>query len=103
MITLLIILIGLGIIGYVWRKHGTYELFSAIFGVCTFGSIFFMTALLIGKHNPEEISREDHSYEIYSLRNTDNMQGSFFLGSGSINQREYYYMFAKNKRGGFIR
>jgi hypothetical protein len=41
--------------------------------------------------------------EIVSLNNQSTLSGSFILGSGTISNREYYFMFAKNSEGGFYR
>ncbi|MFW6310839.1 MAG: hypothetical protein ACOC1K_01240 [Nanoarchaeota archaeon] len=34
-------------------------------------------------------------YEIVSLKNSNQISGSFFIGSGYINNKEYYHVFAK--------
>jgi len=47
----------------------------------------------------EELSRVEKSYNIYSLRNEDGISGTFFLGSGSIENEIYYVVLAKNKHG----
>jgi len=69
-------------------------------------SIAAMVIFPIVSYNypPIEKRRIDHKVEIYSLRNTENLQGQFFfLGGGYIDQQEYYYMFIKDEKGGFNR
>lgn len=48
-------------------------------------------------------SRNNHSTPIYSLNNSQSIQGSFFLGTGHIQQTENYFMFTKDERGGYSR
>lgn len=48
----------------------------------------------------EYVQRE---VEIYSLFNSSQISGNFFLGSGSIDNEEYYFCFEKDENGVFRR
>jgi len=50
-----------------------------------------------------EVSRTDCNSPIYSLKNVNDIEGTFCLGSGYINSQEYYYMFQKFGDGGLRR
>lgn len=100
MLTLIIILAALGAGIYFSIKEQGPQPF---FGLLVLGSVLITITLVIGSEFMVEHSRADKTYQIYSLRNDSSINGSFFLGSGQINRREYYYMFAKNSRGGYIR
>jgi len=50
-----------------------------------------------------EIGRVDHFREIVSVRNQNDLGGQFFLGSGHVDSREYYYFFAKTDNHSLIR
>ena len=114
MITLIIALLTLAVYGFIihdlctdrWRDFGIYML--ALLGISAttlISGLILAAAFGIGQSSllAVEVNRKDAQYSIYSLRNTDNISGSFFLGSGRIDSNEYYYMFAKNERGGYIR
>jgi len=69
--------------------------------ITTFISAFviFMTAYHLGQYKEIDIYYQN----IISMRNNSKTEGSFFLGSGSINQVEYYFYFYKTKDGGIKR
>lgn len=68
---------------------------GALLFIFLFGTIFWIDAEKIGQ-------KEEHYLHIYSLRNSNELSGSFVLGSGSIEETEYYYYFYKGKNG-FVR
>lgn len=43
-----------------------------------------------------ESGRQDKSKEIYSLRTSSNVSGRFVLGSGRVDQQDFYLYFAKD-------
>jgi hypothetical protein len=103
MIILIVILAILSLVIYAVKTEGWDCFIGALFMGTLFSTFIWGPALIISAEYPVEVSREDRQYQIYSIRNNDNISGSFFLGSGRINEVEHYYMFAKNERGGFIR
>ena len=46
---------------------------------------------------------ETYERKIASVYNDKEISGSFLLGSGYINEREYYFAFVKREDGGLIR
>jgi hypothetical protein len=52
--------------------------------------------------NKRNVSFTKNIEQIASLKyNNNDLQGSFFLGSGSIENRRYYYFMKKNNDGSF--
>ncbi len=60
-------------------------------------------ALTIGLTYQPEIKRENVYLEIYSLKNSTSVEGSFTLGSGYIQETENYFVFYKDADGAFRR
>lgn len=69
-----------------WGFYGV--LLAIVLGI----SIPFISAEKIG-------TQEHHYMYVYSLKNQNDTEGSFFLGSGNIDQIEYYYYFYRGKYG----
>lgn len=55
--------------------------------------VFTSTQRLDNERNIEKV-------ELYSIENTDTISGSFFLGSGKINETKYYCCYRKLDDGG---
>jgi len=50
------------------------------------------------------IIQKNISYNIYSLKGKDQLNGAFFLGTGKINTEEFYVFFSKDEnKGGFFK
>lgn len=87
---------------FVYEDRG-YKIFSTcvacVVGIflSTFGSLFLLQ--IDGK-----VSFKEWKYycEIQSIKNDSEINGSFFLGTGSVDEKEYYYYFYKTS-GGFRR
>lgn len=71
----------------------------------SFNLFLFMIGGLILEGTSAGLSYEDRSYEIniYSLRSEEQVSGSFVIGSGTIDSREYYYFFRDHGDNAFIR
>ncbi|MEN5132690.1 hypothetical protein [Elizabethkingia anophelis] len=50
------------------------------------------------------IKQKNVSYNIYSLKSKNHLNGEFFLGTGKINTEEFYVFFSKDEnKGGFFK
>lgn len=81
--------------------------FSATIALSLLVSIFIISFSLVissalSTEYKLEISRDNFSKSIYSIKNTQEVHGQFYLGSGYVNSSEYYYMF-ENQGGGLHR
>lgn len=85
---------------HIWEKWD--DNFAIIIPVF-FGWMACLLVFMIGSSFLIETHRTDNKQNIYSLRNSDSISGSFFLGSGAIGGTEYYYTFVENGRGGYYR
>lgn len=47
----------------------------------------------------KDVIKEELIYEIYSLKDSKDIEGKFFLGRGYIETEEYYYFYIKTERG----
>lgn len=58
--------------------------------------------MIIGIQNIQRLGNERNieKIELYSIENTDTISGSFFLGSGKINETKYYCCYRKLDDGG---
>lgn len=86
-----------------WMAYDDFGWWSVLFPGLMLGVIGFFGATLFLSIWTFEAGRQDHRIEIHSLRNESGPTGSFFLGSGYIDSREYYYTFYKDARGGYVR
>lgn len=67
---------------------------GALIAALFFG--LFTVLTVIGIESGElKLDHEERAYEIVSLKSKSEISGSFFLGTGSIDDREYYYTFAE--------
>lgn len=86
-----------------WRKSCKeyFDWFASIF------LNFFVALLTVAGFIQLDQKKVDenyyHSYYIYSLKNQEKIQGDFYLGSGSIEQVEYYYFYWKDVNGFYNR
>lgn len=69
--------------------------FGLIFSICLCG---FLPTFSAG------LSYENKIFEtnIYSLKSNDEINGSFFIGSGHIREKEYYYFFKEHDENGSL-
>ena len=58
------------------------------------GIIFKLTILIIGC---AEVYREYEIYKIVSLERDTAITGSFFIGTGSIGERQYYFVYEEKQ------
>lgn len=63
-------------------------------------SIYLIICFSIIQAHPEIDHYVDDTKSIISIRNSNSMSGSFFLGSGSFNSEEYYVCYYKNTNNG---
>lgn len=82
-----------------------FALFFPGFLVAIFGGFACIFVVLGGRDflPQRELNRANQRVEIASLRTQEGLSGSFFLGSGTISQTEYYYMLKRTERGGVVR
>lgn len=80
---------------------GLTAIISVMIGML--GAMLFALVIMTPWASAHEIQRQNHSRDIYSLKQNQEISGSFFLGSGGFGSSEQYYMFAKDERGGLER
>lgn len=80
-----------------------WQLFEVVLAGFIVAVGFAVLLLMSGLFSTVEYKTENHVVEISSIRDQHTLSGSFFLGSGAIDSKEHYYMFAKNKDGGYYR
>lgn len=66
------------------------------------GSIALVLVSVLSDGFGQESGRTDHSIPLYSIKVDNEIRGSFFLGTGSVDGVRYYYGYVENGRGGFI-
>jgi hypothetical protein len=86
------------LISYPWNQR------EPAIQICGWGIYGMILSVIFGFifgwiSDPEYKSITQHHLYIYSLKNINNTEGGFFLGSGAIEQVEYYYFFYKGKNG----
>ena len=102
MIIIFFVILGI-IIGYLISKNEGWLEFDIVFLNCFIGvaiSILISVLLIIGvslgaETQPYMINKE----KIYALGNELNVEGSFFLGIGSINEKMKYYYVVEEQHG----
>lgn len=113
MIELLVVIALLVVCVLFWKDciADTYELGAwvmGLIGIALFSLFAFMIwggTLIFCQNTGQgvEVKRDWQTQPIYSLRNTDGIEGRFTLGSGYVQTHEYYYMFGKQPDGGMYR
>ncbi len=100
---------------------GIILLFPLVFGTMIYGTvkenekimrvsfmllfilIIFIMFIISAEENfrkvNKDVIKEELIYEIYSLKDSKNIEGKFFLGRGYIETEEYYYFYIKTERG----
>lgn len=90
-----------GIVMYVCML-GSLEHISKM-GILLFILMIFIIFIGSAEKNFREVNKdvikEELIYEIYSLKDSKNVEGHFFLGCGYIGTEEYYYFYIKTERG----
>lgn len=90
-----------------WRKMFKEEyrfkraVFSCIFAlIWTFAGV--LAAVIISAVSFNSV-QWDHTanIELVSLNKGSKLQGKFFLGTGELNQKEYYYFYKRAQDGGY--
>lgn len=78
---------------------------ALLVGIFLGGAISAVPHALIraGQWKSTTINENIFHHDIVSIKNDSNLSGSFFIGSGSINQTEYYVYFIRMEDGGFKR
>lgn len=89
-LTILIVLMGFSI------AIGARNLAGILFGSIV---ILLMTGVMFGFTSNKQDDQDDKSftevYQLMVLQDNDNLNGRFFLGTGSINEVSYYYVMIK--------
>lgn len=67
-----------------------------------YNAVKCMCAVVTGMQDIQRLENERNieKIELYSIENTDTISGSFFLGSGTINETKYYCCYRKLDDGG---
>ena len=88
---------------FLWRKicKNGFDWVTSIFG--NFIASVFTVTFLISLDAKDLETYYEHYCNIYSLKNSNDVSGSFTLGSGSVEQVEYYYYYYKDVNGYFNR
>jgi hypothetical protein len=89
---------------YLWKRCFYDEDSLWFFGII--GSfIFAVSSMIILLEIDDKETETYYKYycNIHSLKNSNDVSGSFVLGSGSIEQVEYYYYYYKDVNGYFKR
>ena len=87
------------------KKRGTYGDYTSwseqIFGWIIYGFFTFALISIILPNVTQDSNgtTTQHYLYIYSLKNQNDTEGDFLLGSGNIEQKEYYYYFYKGVNG----
>lgn len=81
-----------------WGENAPVE---QIFGWLFYGAVMTFIVFNSIKFSDREYTgdKTEHYMYIYSLKNKSDVAGSFFIGSGSISETEYYYFYYKSKYG----
>ncbi len=101
MIQIIGLLIIIGFVIYFGVKDKQWE--PAIFLGAMSMMLFMFLTLIFSECFKQESCRINYSESIISLGNSSQISGSFFIGSGSIRQQEYYFTFIKDSDGAFLR
>lgn len=105
MITILAIILA---IYFIYRiiNQNIFDWFeTALFSVLSvlLVSVVTFSVLCVSQIWNVEVGRDNCGASIYSMKNVNGIEGTFCLGSGNINNQEYYYMFEKVNNGGLQR
>ena len=94
-------LIGIAIVG-LFLKDRSYFHFNLFFGLML-GALFGLFSSLIAGLIVESIIPkqwvEVETIELISLRDSENISGRHFLGTGSIGTKQYYFFYKKAGKG----
>ena len=87
--------------GVLHGHHGVGIAFT-IMGACC-GLVLGMLISIVGSElyydSTEKYRSISQTEQIYSVFNNDSMSGSFFLGIGSVDSKNYYYYYTQEDRG----
>lgn len=111
MLTLLLSLLGTWIVAFVVslelygltkEEYGMNLMFTFLLG-SFIGMFVWGIASMVLEDSVTETRIVYTEYPIKSIKNDREVQGSFFLGCGTVNEYEYYYFFQVNEKGRFER
>ncbi len=74
-------------------------MFTIIFGGLVYNLLLWFLINIIASSCIETENHIEHSYNIQSINNRGNLSGSFFLGTGRIDETEYFYTFVEYDKG----
>ena len=89
-------------IRYTYKNDGNdfeFYIMNGILGTvigCCVGILF---AVIIFAVTPHDISKERH--DLVAIKDGSGINGSFFLGCGTIEDRNYYYYYEKSNDNGY--
>jgi len=72
-------------------------IFTAFFGTVFSSLLGILFALMVGIFLPNKTKIT--KYEILAIKDGNSTNGSFFLGCGTIKNKNYYYYYRKNNNG----
>lgn len=75
-----------------------FTIFVGLF-ISAFVSVFILAIPMIIGSQPKMVGVVDIDYPLMTLREREGMSGTFFLGSGHIEDRQYYFWYRKNADG----
>lgn len=76
------------------------DLVSALMGLVSLGTIITLIIVGFGQINKELSKEYTEEVKLYSISTDKEYEGSFVLGSGSINSREYITAYQVTEDGG---
>ena len=88
---------------FIAKKMGASGEDWILFSICSLLLSFFTIGVLFCIDAKETETYYKHYCNVHSLKNSNDVRGSFVLGSGSIEQVEYYYYYYKDGNGYFKR
>lgn len=85
-------------------KHyiGEILFFSCAAAVGTFCALILFGVMCANISGPAEMVEVESTIELYAVNDYIGEHGRFYLGSGHIDNDEYYYYVVKTEDGGFI-
>ena len=81
--------------GWYWCDASGLGIVGLIFGIMSLISLVCCVSLYPNYATSYNILL----YEIVSIRTEDSIEGSFFLGSGTLKDKTYYVCYSKNSKG----
>jgi hypothetical protein len=83
----------LGILATIFNAENFADTFEGIMATIVVGAIAGVVGLVIALCIPSKTFMAEYEYKIMVLQDNSSIQGSFFLGTGSVNGTMKYFMY----------